>query len=137
MIEEMYKEEFGDSSELLSNSNQDSSSNKKNRMNETSQLKHEDTSSSSQQQNHGNNNIPYTSDAEENLIFADPKPDSLMNYNGFGVVDYNGYIGLGNQQDGRFSNPHQLHDFVVWKSFWAFISSRKLAMPVIGFLKRK
>ncbi|KAG5410109.1 hypothetical protein IGI04_006428 [Brassica rapa subsp. trilocularis] len=113
MIEEMYKEEFGDSPELLSNSNQDSSSNKKNRMNETSQLKHEDTSSSSQQQNHGNNNIPYTSDAEENLIFADPKPDSLMNYNGFGVVDYNGYIGLGNQQDGRFSNPHQLHDFVV------------------------
>ncbi|KAF8068547.1 hypothetical protein N665_1145s0015 [Sinapis alba] len=57
--------------------------------------------------------IPYTSDAEENLIFADPKPDSLMNYNGFGVGDYNGYIGLGNQQDGRFSNPHQLHDFVV------------------------
>ncbi|KAH0938539.1 hypothetical protein HID58_006000 [Brassica napus] len=113
MIEEMYKEEFGDSPELLSNSNQDSSNNKKNRMNETSQLKHEDTSSSSQQQNHGNNNIPYTSDAEENLIFADPKPDSLMNYNGFGVVDYNGYIGLGNQQDGRFSNPHQLHDFVV------------------------
>ena len=113
MIEEMYKEEFGDSSELLSNSNQgSSSSNKKNRMNETSQLKHEDTSSS-QQQNHGNNNIPYTSDAEENLIFADPKPDSLMNYNGFGVVDYNGYTGLGNQQDGRFSNPHQLHDFVV------------------------
>ncbi|KAF2595823.1 hypothetical protein F2Q68_00009064 [Brassica cretica] len=113
MIEEMYKEEFGDSSELLSNSNQgSSSSNKKNRMNETSQLKHEDTSSS-QQQNHGNNNIPYTSDAEENLIFADSKPDSLMNYNGFGVVDYNGYTGLGNQQDGRFSNPHQLHDFVV------------------------
>ncbi|KAF8075562.1 hypothetical protein N665_1080s0001, partial [Sinapis alba] len=54
MIEEMYKEEFGDSPELLSNSNQDSSSNKKNRMNETSQLKHED-SSSSHQQNHGNN----------------------------------------------------------------------------------
>ncbi|KAJ4909282.1 BEL1-like homeodomain protein 3 [Raphanus sativus] len=112
MIEEMYKEEFGDSPELLSNSNQDDSSNKKKRMNETSQLKHED-SSSSQQQNHGNNNIHYTSDAEENLIFADPKPDSLMNYNGFGVGDYNGYIGLGNQQDGRFSNPHQLHDFVV------------------------
>ncbi|KAL0731817.1 hypothetical protein Bca4012_027911 [Brassica carinata] len=112
MIEEMYKEEFGDSPELLSDSNQDSR-NKKNRMNETSQLKHED-SSSSHQQNHGNNNnIPYTSDAEENLIFADPKPDSLMNFNGFGVGDYNGYIGLGNQQDGRFSNPHQLHDFVV------------------------
>ncbi|KAJ0229492.1 Homeobox KN domain-containing protein [Hirschfeldia incana] len=112
MIEEMYKEEFGESPELLSDSNQDS--NKKKRMNETFQLKHED-SSSSHQQNHGgnNNNIAYTSDAEENLIFADPKPDSLMNYNGFGVGDYNGYIGLGNQQDGRFSNPHQLHDFVV------------------------
>ncbi|CAH8313428.1 unnamed protein product [Eruca vesicaria subsp. sativa] len=118
MIEEMYKEEFGDSPETLSNSNQDNNNNKKkNRMNETSQLKNEDTSSS-QLQNHGNN-IAYTSDAEENLVFADPKPagggyDSLMNYNGFGVGDYNGYIGLGNQQDGRYSNnSHQLHDFVV------------------------
>ncbi|CAH2067405.1 unnamed protein product [Thlaspi arvense] len=115
MIEEMYKEEFGDSSELLSNSNQEN-----NKMQEASQLKHED--SSSQQQNQGNNNIAYTSsDAEENLVFADPKPDratgeydSLMNYHGFvGIDDYNRYIGLGNQQDGRFSNPHQLHDFVV------------------------
>ncbi|CAH8383201.1 unnamed protein product [Eruca vesicaria subsp. sativa] len=119
MIEEMYKEEFGDdASELLSKSNQE---NNKNKMHETSQLKHED-SSSSQQQNHGNNNNAYTSGAEENLVFTDPKPDrvtatgdydSLMNYQGFGVDDYNRYIGLGNQQDGRFSNPHQLHDFVV------------------------
>jgi hypothetical protein len=116
MIEEMYKEEFGgDSSELVSNSNQDNN----NKMQETSQLKHED-SSSTQQQNQGNNNNVYTSDVEENLVFADPKPDrasgdydSLMNYHGFGIDDYNRYIGLGNQQDGRFSNPHQLHDFVV------------------------
>jgi hypothetical protein len=117
MIEEMYKEEFGESAELLSNSNQDTK-----KMQETSQLKHED-SSSSQQQNQGNNNnnIPYTSDAEQNLVFADPKPDrattgdydSLMNYHGFGIDDYNRYVGLGNQQDGRYSNPHQLHDFVV------------------------
>ncbi|KAG2254351.1 hypothetical protein Bca4012_057942 [Brassica carinata] len=120
MIEEMYKEEFGDASELLSNSNQD-----KNKMQETSQLKHEDSSSS---QHHGSNNIniAYTSAAEENLVFADPKQDratttstggdydSLMNYHqGFGVDDYSRYIGLGNQQDGRFSNSHQLHDFVV------------------------
>ncbi|ESQ27592.1 hypothetical protein EUTSA_v10018381mg [Eutrema salsugineum] len=112
MIEEMYKEEFGDSSELPINSNQD------NKMQETTQPKHEDASS--QQQTQGNNNIAYTSDAEENLVFADPKPDraagdydSLMNYHGFGIDDYNRYIGLGNQQDGRFSNPHQLHDFVV------------------------
>uniref|UniRef100_A0A1J3JZ96 BEL1-like homeodomain protein 3 n=1 Tax=Noccaea caerulescens TaxID=107243 RepID=A0A1J3JZ96_NOCCA len=123
MIEEMYKEEFGgDSSELVSNSNQDNSNS--NKMQETSQLKHED-SSSTQQQNQGNNNnnnIAYTSsDAEESLVFADPKPDrgatgdydSLMNYHGFGIDDYNRYIGLGNQQDGRFSNPRQLHDFVV------------------------
>ncbi|KAF8052846.1 hypothetical protein N665_1499s0004 [Sinapis alba] len=117
MIEEMYKEEFGDASELLSNSNQD-----KNKMQETSQLKHEDSSSSSRQQHHNNNNIAYTSSVEENLVFTDPKPDrattggdydSLMNYQGFGVDDYNRYIGVGNQQDGRFSNPHQLHDFVV------------------------
>ncbi|KAJ4884575.1 BEL1-like homeodomain protein 3 [Raphanus sativus] len=104
MIEEMYKEEFGDSSELLSNSNQDN-----NNKQETSQLKHED-SSSSQQQSHGNNNnVTYTSDAERGDY------DSLMNYHqGFGADDYNRYIGgLGNQQDGRFSNPHQLHDFVV------------------------
>lgn len=113
MIEEMYKEEFGDSSELLSNSNQD------NKMQETSLLKHEDSSSSQHQGN--NNNMAYASDAEENLVFADPKQDrangdydSLMNYNGFGIDDYSRYIGLGNQQDGgRFSNPHQLHDFVV------------------------
>ncbi|CAL9240752.1 unnamed protein product [Arabidopsis halleri] len=116
MIEEMYKEEFGDSAELLSNSNQDT-----NKMQETSQLKHEDSSSSQQQNQGNNNNIPYTSDAEENLVFADPKPDrattgdydSLMNYHGFGIDDYNRYVGLGNQQDGRYSNPHQLHDFVV------------------------
>ncbi|KAF3520775.1 hypothetical protein DY000_02063972 [Brassica cretica] len=120
MIEEMYKEEFGDASELLSNSNRD-----KNKMQETSQLKHEDSSSSQQhhQGNNNNNNIAYTSAVEENLVFTDPKPDrvtttgdydSLMNYHqGFGVDDYNRYIGLGNQQDGRFSNPHQLHDFVV------------------------
>ncbi|CAN8234642.1 unnamed protein product [Cochlearia groenlandica] len=109
MIEDMYKEEFGDdSSELLSNSNQDNK--------ETSQLKHED--SSSQQHNQGNNNIGYVSEAE--LVLADPKTDrpngdydSLMNYHGFGIDDYNRYIGLGNQQDGRYSNPHQLHDFVV------------------------
>ncbi|XP_009104707.1 BEL1-like homeodomain protein 3 isoform X2 [Brassica rapa] len=107
MIEEMYKEEFGDSSsELLSNSNQDN--NKK--MQETSQFKHED-SSSSQQQSHENNNVPYTSDADR---ATSGDYDSLMNYHqGFGVDDYNRYIGLGNQQDGRFSNPHQLHDFVV------------------------
>ncbi|KAG2324295.1 hypothetical protein Bca4012_038809 [Brassica carinata] len=107
MIEEMYKEEFGDSSELLSNSNQDNS-----KMQETSQLKHED-SSSSQQQSHGNNNnIPYTSYADRATSGADY--DSLMNYHQeFGVDDYNRYNGLGNQQDGRFSNPHQLHDFVV------------------------
>ncbi|KAL1210138.1 BEL1-like homeodomain protein 3 [Cardamine amara subsp. amara] len=118
MIEEMYKEEFGDSSELLSNSNQDNNNNK---MQETSQLKHEDSSSQQQNQGNNNNNMAYTSDAEENLVFADPKPDraatgdydSLMNYHGFGIDDYNRYVGLGNQQDGRFSNPHQLHDFVV------------------------
>lgn len=121
MIEEMYKEEFGDASELLSNSNRD-----KNKMQETSQLKHEESSSSQQHHqgnnNNNNNNIAYTSAVEENLVFTDPKPDrvtttgdydSLMNYQGFGVDDYNRYIGLGNQQDGRFSNPHQLHDFVV------------------------
>ncbi|CAN7054618.1 hypothetical protein IGI04_028874 [Brassica rapa subsp. trilocularis] len=118
MIEEMYKEEFGDASELLSNSNQD-----KNKMQETSQLKHEDSFSSQQHhQGNNNNNIAYTSAVEENLVFTDPKRDrvtttgdydSLMNYQGFGVDDYNRYIGLGNQQDGRFSNPHQLHDFVV------------------------
>ncbi|KAF2592487.1 hypothetical protein F2Q70_00045476 [Brassica cretica] len=97
----------------------------KNKMQETSQLKHEDSSSSQQhhQGNNNNNNIAYTSAVEENLVFTDPKPDrvtttgdydSLMNYHqGFGVDDYNRYIGLGNQQDGRFSNPHQLHDFVV------------------------
>ncbi|KAH0919265.1 hypothetical protein HID58_026925, partial [Brassica napus] len=108
MIEEMYKEEFGDSSsELLSNSNQDN--NKK--MQETSQFKHED-SSSSQQQSHENNNVPYTSDADR---ATSGDYDSLMNYHqGFGVDDYNRYIGLGNQQDGRFSNPHQLHDFVLY-----------------------
>ncbi|XP_010428562.1 PREDICTED: BEL1-like homeodomain protein 3 [Camelina sativa] len=116
MIEEMYKEEFGDS-ELETNSNQDN-----NKTQETSQLKHEE--SSSQQHNQGNinnNNIAYTSHGEENLVFADPKPDrattgeydSLMNYHGFGIDDYNRYVGLGNQQDARFSNPHQLHDFVV------------------------
>ncbi|CAH8363981.1 unnamed protein product [Eruca vesicaria subsp. sativa] len=107
MIEEMYKEEFGDSSELLSNSNQDNNSNKK--MQETSQLKHEE-SSTSQQQSHGNNNIPYPSDADR---ATSGDYGSLMNYHqGFGVDDYNRYIG--NQQDGRFSNPHhQLHDFVV------------------------
>ncbi|KAJ0255859.1 BEL1-like homeodomain protein 3 [Hirschfeldia incana] len=119
MIEEMYKEEFGDASELLSNSNQD-----KNKMQETTQLKHEDSSSSQQQHFNNNNNIAYASSAEESLVFTDPKQDrattttggdydSLMNYQGFGVDDYNRYIGLGNQQDGRFSNPHQLHDFVV------------------------
>ncbi|KAL0663680.1 hypothetical protein Bca4012_100517 [Brassica carinata] len=104
MIEEMYKEEFGDSSsELLSNSNQDKDNNK---MKETSQLKHED-SSSSQQQSHGNNNVPYTSDADRS---TSGDYDSLMNYHqGFGVDDYNRYIGLGNQQD-----------------------AQELAMPVIG-----
>ncbi|EOA35033.1 hypothetical protein CARUB_v10020140mg [Capsella rubella] len=115
MIEEMYKEEFGDS-ELLSNSNQDN-----NKMLETSQLKHEESSLQQQNQGNNNNNMAYRSDAEENLVFADPKPDrvatgeydSLMNYHGFGIDDYNRYVGLGNQQDGRFSNPHQLHDFVV------------------------
>ncbi|CAN8240013.1 unnamed protein product [Cochlearia groenlandica] len=111
MIEEMYKEEFGDSTELLTNKET------------SSQLKHEDSSSSQQQNHHGNNNnnIQYTSEAEESLVYAtDPKPnrangdyDSLMNYHGFGIDDYNRYIGLGNQQDGRFSNPQQLHDFVV------------------------
>ncbi|KAJ0256493.1 BEL1-like homeodomain protein 3 [Hirschfeldia incana] len=106
MIEEMYKEEFGDSSELVSNSNQDNNS----KMQETSQLKHED--SSSQQQSHGNNNVAYTSDAERATSGGDY--GSLMNYHqGFDVDDYNRYIGLGNQQDGRFSNPLQLHDFVV------------------------
>ncbi|KAJ4879524.1 BEL1-like homeodomain protein 10 [Raphanus sativus] len=107
MIEEMYKEEFGDASELL--------------IPKSSQGPHITTNQedSSSQQENKNNNLTYSS--------AEPKPnrtsgneddqqqqqqmnrsadyDSLMNYHGFGPDDY--------QQDSRFSNGHHLHDFVV------------------------
>ncbi|KAG7597623.1 Homeobox domain [Arabidopsis suecica] len=124
MIEEMYKEEFGDESELLiSKSSQEPNS--------TNQ---EDSSSQQQQQeNNNNNNLTYSSADTTNIVFSsETKPDralgndnepqqqinrssdydTLMNYHGFGVDDYR-YISGSNQQESRFSNSHHLHDFVV------------------------
>jgi len=127
MIEEMYKEEFGDESELLiSKSSQEPNS--------TNQ---EDSSSQQQQQqdNNNNSNLAYSSADTTNIVFSsETKPDrvlgndndpqqqqinrssdydTLMNYHGFGVDDYR-YISGSNQQESRFSNSHHLHDFVVW-----------------------
>ncbi|CAH2036788.1 unnamed protein product [Thlaspi arvense] len=124
MIEEMYKEEFGDESELLiSKSSQEPNS--------TNQ---EDSSSQQQQEN--NNNLAFSSADTTNVVFSsEAKPgrvsgndgepeqqqqqmnrsadyDTLMNYHGFGLDEYR-YIGGNNQQDSRFSNSHHLHDFVV------------------------
>ncbi|XP_010533491.1 PREDICTED: BEL1-like homeodomain protein 3 [Tarenaya hassleriana] len=111
MIEEMYKEEFGDS-EMNSKSYQEnnvSTGQGQDSSHAMSQFKHEDSQS--------------FAGTATNSAFPEPKPDesqqinrsdydSLMNYNGFNLDDYR-YIGLGNQQDSRFSNPHHLHDFVV------------------------
>ncbi|KAJ0247776.1 BEL1-like homeodomain protein 10 [Hirschfeldia incana] len=117
MIEEMYKEEFGDASELIiSKSSQEPNS--------TNQ---EDFSSQQQQQeNNNNNNLTYSSADTTNIgVSSELKPDrtsgneddpqqhtnrsadydTLVNYHRFGLDDY--------QQDGRFSNGHHLHDFVV------------------------
>ncbi|XP_010536333.1 PREDICTED: BEL1-like homeodomain protein 3 [Tarenaya hassleriana] len=105
MIEDMYKEEFGDSElnpKFCQENNADSS---------------HTTDSQSQQRINNNknskNNISY-SYADTNTVFTDPKQDesqqmnrsveyeTLTNYHGFNLDDYN-----------RFSNPHHLHDFVV------------------------
>ncbi|KAL1207776.1 BEL1-like homeodomain protein 10 [Cardamine amara subsp. amara] len=124
MIEEMYKEEFGDESELLiSKSSQEPNS--------TNQ--EDSTSQQQQQQENNNNNLTYSSADTTNIFFSsETKPDrvddepqqqqqqlsrsadyeTLMNYHGFGVDDYR-YIGGSNQQESRFSNSHHLHDFVV------------------------
>lgn len=128
MIEEMYKEEFGDESELLiSKSSQEPNS--------TNQ--EDSTSQQQQQENNNNNNLTYSSADTTNIVFSsETKPDrvsgnddepqqqqqqmsrsadydTLMNYHGFGVDDYR-YISGSNQQESRFSNSHHLHDFVVW-----------------------
>ncbi|CAH8357273.1 unnamed protein product [Eruca vesicaria subsp. sativa] len=119
MIEEMYKEEFGDASELLtSKSSQDPNS--------TNQ---EHSLSQQQQQENNNNN-------NSNLTYSSTEPkqdptsgnkddpqqqqqtnrsadyDTLMNYHEFGLDGYR-YIGGNNQQESRFSNGHHLHDFAV------------------------
>ncbi|XP_010477192.1 PREDICTED: BEL1-like homeodomain protein 10 [Camelina sativa] len=128
MIEEMYKEEFGDESELLiSKSSQ-----------EPNCTNQEDSSSKQHQQENNNNNLTYSSVDTTNIAFSSEiKPDrvsgnedepqqqqqqqqmnrsadydTLMNYQGFGLDDYR-YIGGSNQQESRFSNSHHLHDFVV------------------------
>ncbi|KAL0697950.1 hypothetical protein Bca4012_054072 [Brassica carinata] len=112
MIEEMYKEEFGDASELLiSKSSQEPNST------------NQEDSPSQQQQEENTTNVAFS---------AEPKPDrtsgnendtqqqmnrsadydTLVNYHGFGRDDYR-YVGGNNQQESRFSNGHHLHDFVV------------------------
>ncbi|XP_010459643.1 PREDICTED: BEL1-like homeodomain protein 10 [Camelina sativa] len=128
MIEEMYKEEFGDESELLiSKSSQ-----------EPNCTNQEDSSSKQHQQENNNNNLTYSSVDTTNIAFSSEiKPDrvsgnedepqqqqqqqqmnrsadydTLMNYQGFGLDDYR-YIGGSNQQESRYSNSHHLHDFVV------------------------
>ncbi|KAF8080450.1 hypothetical protein N665_0944s0014 [Sinapis alba] len=113
MIEDIYKEEFGDESELLiSKSSQEPNS--------TNQ---EDSSSQQQPEDNNNNNFTYPS-ADTTNIDDEPQQqqqemnhrsgnyETLMNYQGFGMEDYR-YIGGNNQQDSRFSNAHHLHDFVV------------------------
>ncbi|KAG2303331.1 hypothetical protein Bca4012_062101 [Brassica carinata] len=117
MIEDIYKEEFGDESELrISKSSQEPNS--------TNQ---EDSSSQQQPEDNSNNNITYPSADSTNIVFSsEPKPqqqqemnrsgdyETLVNYQGFGMEEDYRYIGGNNQQqDSRFSNAHHLHDFVV------------------------
>ncbi|CAN7098956.1 unnamed protein product [Brassica rapa subsp. narinosa] len=127
MIEDIYKEEFGDESELqISKSSQE--------LNSTNQ---EDSSSQQQQEDNNNNNITYSYADTTNIVFSsEPKPDRLsgnddepqqqqqemkrsgdyerlMNYQGFGLEEEYRYMGGNNQEDSRFSNAHHLHDFVV------------------------
>ena len=118
MIEDIYKEEFGNECELqISKSSQE--------LNSTNQ----EDSSSQQQQGDNNNNLAYPSADTTNI---DDKPqqqqqemnrsgdyETLMNYQGFGLEEEYRYMGGNNQEDSRFSNAHHLHDFVVWYyRFW-------------------
>ena len=112
MIEEMYKEEFGDDASELLTSKSPSSTN-------------QEDSSSQQQEPENTTNVAFSSEPKPDCTSAnedDPQLhqmnrsadyDSLMNYHGFGVDDYS-YIDGNNQQESRFSNGHHLHDFVVW-----------------------
>ncbi|KAF8112435.1 hypothetical protein N665_0064s0067 [Sinapis alba] len=112
MIEEMYKEEFGDASELLiSKSSQEPNS--------TNQ---ENSSSQQQQQQENTTNVAFSPEPKPDRTSGnenDPHQmnrsadyDTLVNYHGLGLDDYR-YIGGNNQQESRFSNGHHLHDFVV------------------------
>ncbi|CAG7869422.1 unnamed protein product [Brassica rapa] len=112
MIEDIYKEEFGNECELqISKSSQE--------LNSTNQ----EDSSSQQQQGDNNNNLAYPSADTTNI---DDKPqqqqqemnrsgdyETLMNYQGFGLEEEYRYMGGNNQEDSRFSSAHHLHDFVV------------------------
>ncbi|CAN6805076.1 unnamed protein product [Brassica oleracea] len=110
MIEEMYKEEFGDDASELLTSKSPNSTNQED--------------SSQQQQPENRTNVAFSSEPKPDCTSAnedDPQLhqmnrsadyDSLVNYHGFGVDDYR-YIDGNNQQESRFSNGHHLHDFVV------------------------
>uniref|UniRef100_A0A0D3DQF9 Homeobox domain-containing protein n=1 Tax=Brassica oleracea var. oleracea TaxID=109376 RepID=A0A0D3DQF9_BRAOL len=110
MIEEMYKEEFGDDASELLTSKSPNSTNQED--------------SSQQQQPENTTNVAFSSEPKPDCTSAnedDPQLhqmnrsadyDSLVNYHGFDVDDYR-YIDGNNQQESRFSNGHHLHDFVV------------------------
>ncbi|CAN6880154.1 unnamed protein product [Brassica oleracea] len=111
MIEDIYKEEFGDESELqISKSSQEPNST------------NQEDSSSQQQQEDNKNNLAYPS-ADTTNIDDEPQQqqmnrsgdyETLMNnYQGFGLEEEYRYVGGSNQEDSRFSNAHHLHDFVV------------------------
>lgn len=105
MIEEMYKEEFGDDASELLTSKSPNSTNQED--------------SSSQQEN--TTNVAFSSEPKPDCTQAnedDPQLhqmnrsgdyDTLMNYQGY---DYR-YIDGNNQQESRFSSGQHLHDFVV------------------------
>ena len=109
MIEEMYKEEFGDDASELLTSKSPNSTNQ------------EDSSSQQQQQQENTTNVAFSSEPKPDCTQAnedDPQLhqmnrsgdyDTLMNYQGY---DYR-YIDGNNQQESRFSSGQHLHDFVV------------------------
>lgn len=117
MIEDIYKQEFSDESELrISKSSQEPN------------ITNQEDSSSSQQQPEDNNNTAYPSADTANIGFSSDEPKQqevnrsgdyetlLNNYQGYVMEEdyrYNN-IGGNNQQDSRFSNAHHLHDFAVW-----------------------
>ncbi|XP_018490607.1 BEL1-like homeodomain protein 10 [Raphanus sativus] len=116
MIEDIYKQEFSDESELrISKSSQEPN------------ITNQEDSSSSQQQPEDNNNTAYPSADTANIGFSSDEPKQqevnrsgdyetlLNNYQGYVMEEdyrYNN-IGGNNQQDSRFSNAHHLHDFAV------------------------